>query len=60
MKILIAGNGFETDLKWSKGELVSAKFYSKIGKECRVKYRETSKNLTISRGDFVKVNSNLG
>ena len=59
VKGLLARGGFEVDLKWSKEELVSAKILSKNGNECKLKYRDKIKSLTISKGDFVNVNSKL-
>ncbi len=50
VKGLRARGGFEVDIQWQNGELVSATLHSKSGTDCTVRYRKKTRNLDIRLG----------
>ncbi len=55
VKGLRARGGFEVDIKWKDGELVSATIHSRPGTDCIVRYKGKTLNLNIKRGKKVKL-----
>jgi alpha-L-fucosidase 2 len=47
---LRAQGGFEVDLKWQQGTLVSARVHSRNGNACRLRYGDTVRAIQLSRG----------
>ena len=50
-KGLRARGGFDVDLEWAKGCLVSATVHSRLGREARLRYGDTVAPLKIAAGD---------
>jgi hypothetical protein len=55
VKGLRARGGFEVDIQWKGGELVSATLYSRTGTECIVRYGAKTVNLDIKAGEKVEL-----
>jgi alpha-L-fucosidase 2 len=47
---LRARGGFEVDLKWQDGRLISALVHSRNGNACRLRYGEATRDLSIKQG----------
>jgi alpha-L-fucosidase 2 len=50
VKGLCARGGFEVDLQWNSGKLVSGRIQSKLGKDCTVHYGDTVKTFQTQKG----------
>ena len=59
VKGLCARGGFEVDLKWSKGELVSAKILSKVGTNLKLKYQGKTESYQTIEGEVIILNKYL-
>jgi alpha-L-fucosidase 2 len=59
VKGLCARGGFETDIEWKNGKLISATIHSITGTACQVRYGEIVKELKLKRGAAVRLNGNL-
>lgn len=59
VKGLCARGGFEIDIKWNNGELVSVKILSKLGYECKVKYQHRIENFETKKGEIITLNNLL-
>ena len=60
VKGLCARGGFEVDMTWEKGELVLVTILSKLGNECKVKYKGNVKTFNTSKGESYTLNKILG
>lgn len=49
---LCARGGFEVDMKWAAGELVSATLRSKLGNSCQIRYSKSVVQLQTKAGEF--------
>jgi alpha-L-fucosidase 2 len=47
---LRARGGFEVDIRWEGGELVSAEIRSSLGGPCRVRYRDRAAEIETRAG----------
>jgi alpha-L-fucosidase 2 len=59
VKGLRARGGFEVDLEWKAGKLVAATIRSVTGRECKVCYAQTTKNLKLKPGGSVRLDATL-
>jgi alpha-L-fucosidase 2 len=50
VKGLRARGGFEADITWKGGKLVSATVHSLLGNPCRLRYGDTTRDVKIKRG----------
>ncbi|MCF7975926.1 MAG: glycoside hydrolase family 95 protein [Phycisphaerae bacterium] len=55
VKGLRARGGFDVDMQWKDGELVSAALHSRPGSQCTVRYRDKRLNLDIKAGEKVEL-----
>jgi alpha-L-fucosidase 2 len=56
---LRARGGFEVDINWKNGELVSAIIHPLSGESCEIHYKEKKINLKFKRGEDIKLDKNL-
>jgi alpha-L-fucosidase 2 len=59
VKGLRARGGFEVDIKWNEGKLVSAKIKSLTGKTCTVKYGNKNEKFNTVSGNDYALNADL-
>ncbi|RXM44525.1 glycoside hydrolase N-terminal domain-containing protein [Flavobacterium sp. YO64] len=59
VKGLCARGGFEVDMKWDEGKLVSAKVLSKVGGVCKVQSGNNNIEITTQRGKSYTFNAEL-
>jgi len=59
VKGLCARGGFEVDIKWNNGELVSAKLLSKLGNKCKLRLQDKTIELETEAGKTYNFNSML-
>jgi alpha-L-fucosidase 2 len=57
---LRARGGFEIDITWKSGKLVSARIRSVNGTRTRIRYRERTLDLTLVKGQQRELTSELG
>ncbi|MBN1580105.1 MAG: glycoside hydrolase family 95 protein, partial [Anaerolineae bacterium] len=56
---LCARGGFEIDIIWSDGHLASATIYSKLGRPCQVRYKDSAIKLDTMAGTTYHLDKNL-
>lgn len=56
---LCARGGFEVDINWKDGELVSAVIHSVSGKSCQILYGNKTINLKFKKGESIRLDKNL-
>lgn len=56
---ICARGGFELNMYWENGKLLSAEVLSKNGKECQLHYNGKSITLNIKKGNRIKVTADL-
>jgi alpha-L-fucosidase 2 len=56
VKGLRAHGGFEIDLDWEAGELISARIHSRPGTDCTVRYKGNTREVNIKKGQSIKLN----
>jgi alpha-L-fucosidase 2 len=56
---LRAKGGFEVDMEWKDGYLMSARILSVAGTPCKVLYRQKTVDLNLKPGNSVSLNENL-
>jgi alpha-L-fucosidase 2 len=54
---LCARGGFEVDMEWSNGELISTRILSKLGNDCIIRYGEKTVNLKTEKEKTFPLNS---
>ena len=59
VKGLRARSGFEVDMDWTDGKLISATLHSLLGNPCKVRYGEKTVELNIKSGGTVHLNGSL-
>jgi alpha-L-fucosidase len=59
VKGLCARGGFEVDIQWKEGELVSATIHSRTGTDCIVRYKGKKLDLDIKTGEKVELSGLL-
>jgi alpha-L-fucosidase 2 len=59
VKGLRARNGFEVDMDWTDGKLISATLHSLLGNPCKVRYGEKTVELNIKSGGTVHLDGSL-
>ena len=55
VKGLRAHGGFEVDIDWEAGELISAEIHSRPGTDCMVRYKGKTRELNIKKGQAIKL-----
>ncbi len=58
IKGMKARNGFEIDMQWKNGKLLSAAIQSKTGGVCILQYKDTKMNVTVKPGIIKEVKFN--
>jgi hypothetical protein len=56
---LRARGGFEVDITWQDGKLISATIRSDTGEPCAVSYGSKTVDLKIKKGKFITLNENM-
>ena len=56
---LRARGGFEVDITWQDGKLISATIHSDTGEPCAVSYGGKTVDLKIKKGKFITLNGNM-
>ncbi len=56
---LCARNGFQVDMTWQNGKLVSTTIHSAMGEPCSVTYRGKTINVQINKGKSTTLNGSL-
>ncbi len=56
VKGLRARGGFEVDMAWEDGQLVSATIHNRNGKACRVRYGQKTRDLSFKPGESIQLN----
>ncbi len=59
VKGLCARGGFEIDMKWKNGKLVSAELLSKNGNQCKIRYLDRVISLSTKKGVSYELNKDL-
>jgi alpha-L-fucosidase 2 len=59
VKGLRARGGFEVDITWKDGKLVSATIHSLLGNPCQLRYGDTTHAVKIKKGGVLQLNGNL-
>ena len=59
VKGLRARGGFEVDMAWADGKLISVTVRSLVGKACRIRYSEKTTELTMKPGTVVRLRGDL-
>ena len=59
VKGLRARSGFEVDMDWTDGKLISATLHSLLGNPCKVRYGEKTVELNIKSGGTVHLDGSL-
>ena len=59
VKGLRARGGFEVDMTWKDGKLISATLRSTGGTECKVRCGEKTASLRVRRGEARELSANL-
>jgi alpha-L-fucosidase 2 len=56
---LCARGGFEVDINWKNGRLVSAIIHSVSGESCQIRYGDRIINLKFKKGERIRLDGNL-
>ncbi|UKT65400.1 glycoside hydrolase family 95 protein [Pedobacter mucosus] len=59
VKGLLVRGGFELNLKWSSGKLISVEIKSKAGERCKVRYQNNNIDFETKAGSTYKLDGNL-